>query len=87
MTVLYECGICSGLHPWEFTGECRDGENRYTDTDDYIERNFGPGSCVMGLVVKTMCDRRTADLGYDVHKDIPDDIKNGRCRFCGQEVT
>ena len=37
--VLYECGICDCLHPWNFTGDCRDDANRYADAEDYAERN------------------------------------------------
>lgn len=37
--VLYECGICGSLHPWELDGDCRDNNNRYAGIDEYAERN------------------------------------------------
>jgi len=38
-SVLYECGICGCLHPWEFDGDCRDDANRYGDSLDYAARH------------------------------------------------
>lgn len=39
MKILYECGICDCLHPWDFQGDCRDNNNRYADAEDYAERH------------------------------------------------
>ena len=36
--ILYECEICSGLHPWEFDGDCRYDPQRFHDVEDYAER-------------------------------------------------
>ena len=36
--VLYECNICSCLHPWNWNSDCRDDTNRYGDTQDYAEK-------------------------------------------------
>lgn len=30
---FYECGICDGIHPWGFNGDCRDDANRLTLDD------------------------------------------------------
>lgn len=55
---LFECGICSCLHPWEFTGDCRDDSNRYGDSLDYAERN---GVSDYDIDVLPMEDRVAAD--------------------------
>ncbi len=39
-TVLYECGRCQGLHPWE-TNKCNDAE-RYVDDEDYAQHHRVP---------------------------------------------
>jgi len=26
---FYECGICDCIHPWEFSGDCREDAQRY----------------------------------------------------------
>ncbi len=31
MVTYYECGICDHLHPIDFTGDCRDDSNRFTN--------------------------------------------------------
>lgn len=36
--VLYECGICDCLHPWDWDGDCRNDEYRFADVEDYTER-------------------------------------------------
>jgi hypothetical protein len=37
--ILYECGICGCLHPWDWNGDCREDKNRYNDAEDYALRN------------------------------------------------
>lgn len=37
ITKLYECQICGGLHPWDYTSLCE--ANRYESERDYAERN------------------------------------------------
>ncbi len=29
----YECGICGGIHPWEFDGDCRDARITLDDLE------------------------------------------------------
>lgn len=60
MAMLYECGICDLLHPWEFNGDCRDDANRYSDAEDYAARNNLDIECVE---VRTMDERVAADNG------------------------
>jgi len=31
MAKYYECGICDHLHPWDWSGDCRDDRNRFTN--------------------------------------------------------
>lgn len=55
--ILFECGICDCYHPWEFTGDCRDDDNR-TFPDDYaIKMGVSEGD----IVVRSMDDRIAAD--------------------------
>lgn len=79
---LYECTICNGLHPWNWSGDCRDNANRYTCVEEYAERNK-----LMSFTfkVRSMCERLAAD-GTEVHKD-KKDIVDGECRFCGKKVA
>ena len=35
---IYECGICSCFHPWNWNGDCRNDANRYGSPEDYMER-------------------------------------------------
>ena len=58
--VLYECGICSCLHPWEWDGDCREDANRYCDESDYAERNGIED--VWSIEVREMAERLEADL-------------------------
>ena len=58
--ILYECDICSGLHPWDWNGDCRDNANRYADVEDYCERN---GLSPWSVEVRTMDERVAADQG------------------------
>lgn len=59
---LYDCGICGGLHPWEWDGDCRDDANRYSDTLDYAERN---GVSDYDVVEVSWEDRQNADYETD----------------------
>ena len=43
LLTIFECGICGCYHPWDFTGDCRDDENRFADPEDYAEK-MGVGS-------------------------------------------
>lgn len=61
-TVLYECDICGGVHPWNWSGDCRDDANRYADAEDYAEHN---GVSVYDIEVRSMDDRAEADLGLE----------------------
>ncbi len=56
--VLYECGICSSLHPWNWNGDCREDENRYGDEQDYAEK-FNVAK--FDIEVRSMDERLTAD--------------------------
>ena len=58
MPILYECGICDCLHPWEWDGDCRDDGNRYADEQEYAERNT-VDAC--SIEVRTMEERTIAD--------------------------
>lgn len=60
MAMLYDCTICNSLHPWEFNGDCRDDANRYSDAEDYAERNKIEIECIE---VRTMDERIAADNG------------------------
>ena len=63
---LYECGICSCLHPWDWNGDCRDDANRYADAEDYGERNkIARALWANGIEVVPMSDRLAADAGED----------------------
>jgi hypothetical protein len=33
--ILYKCGICGWLHPWEWDGDCREDAYRVPDTGSY----------------------------------------------------
>ena len=67
--VLYECDICSGLHPWGWDGDCREDKNRFASVEDYVEREGAPYQAgmealtVKDIEVKPMCDRLAADEG------------------------
>jgi len=36
--VLYQCGLCTALHPWEGSKLCSDPTARYSDVNDYCRR-------------------------------------------------
>lgn len=57
--IIYECGICSCYHPWEFDGDCRDDSNRFASPEDYIEK-IGVDANI--LTIRSMDDRIAADL-------------------------
>lgn len=59
---LYECGICSCYHPWEWHGDCREDTNR-TFPDDYAQAMGCPES---ELVIFTMHERVIADEEEDI---------------------
>ena len=55
--VIYECGICSCYHPWEFSGDCRDDRNRIADPDEHAKKLSVPD-----VEVRSWEDRCSADL-------------------------
>ena len=67
--VLFECGICDSLHPWGWSGDCRDDKNRFASVEDYIEREGEPHQVGMealttdDIEIRSMCDRLAADVG------------------------
>lgn len=56
--ILYECGICDSLHPWDWDGDCRDDENRFPDAQDYAAF---VGVTELEIEVRTWQDRLDAD--------------------------
>ena len=65
MYVIYECGICSCYHPWDWDGDCRDDANRYATPEDYMEAQgiteFQGGK--LNLEVRSMDERVAAPRG------------------------
>lgn len=57
--ILYDCEICGGLHPWSFTGDCREDANRYPDDETYA-RYHGLTSPDL-IEVRLMNERVEAD--------------------------
>jgi hypothetical protein len=57
--VMYECGICGCYHPWEFSGDCRDDENRFGSPEEYAEKL---GINPIEVEVRGMDERVQADL-------------------------
>ena len=55
--VYYECEICDDLHPWEWSGDCRDDANRFTHED--LESIYGDD--YWHLDIRTMSERVEAD--------------------------
>ncbi len=52
MARYYECGICDHLHPWDWSGDCRDDANRHTadvihdgDTIETMEARLVADGC------------------------------------------
>jgi hypothetical protein len=65
--VLYECGICESLHPWDWDGDCREDRNRYGTAEEYCERH---GNAVLEIEVRSWEDRQAADVaGLEVEHD------------------
>lgn len=58
MIILYECGICDCLHPWNWNGDCREDQHRYADASDYAERRSTPEH---EIEVRSWLDRQIAD--------------------------
>lgn len=58
--ILYECGICSCYHPWNWDGDCRDNCNRWNSPEEYAE---AIGVSANEIEVRSMDERVTADLG------------------------
>lgn len=59
--IIYECGICSCYHPWDFNGDCRNDPNRYNSPEEYAEKHGLKGELI-DLEVRDMDDRIEADL-------------------------
>ncbi len=53
--VYYDCGICGRIHPWGFTGDCRDDSNRFNEDDLVAKHGW------TGYEVKSFQDRLAAD--------------------------
>ena len=58
MMIIYECGICSCYHRWDWNGDCREDAERFFP-DEYAERI---GVEEWTLDIRDMDDRVTADL-------------------------
>jgi hypothetical protein len=57
---VYDCEICGHFHPWNWNGDCRDNENRFSDPGEYAARLGVP---VKSIKVLTMNQRVDADRG------------------------
>ena len=57
---LYECGICDHYHPWDFSGDCREDDNRFSSVEDYATK---AGVDLWDIEIKTMGERVDADCG------------------------
>lgn len=57
--ILFECGICSRLHPWDFAGDCRDDSNSFDYIEDYA---LAMDISDMNIIVRSMAQRVAADL-------------------------
>lgn len=58
--VIYECGICSCYHPWNWNGDCRDDKNRYSSPEEYGKQH-GLSGMFHCLEVRTWEERVEAD--------------------------
>lgn len=56
--IVYECGICSGIHPWDWNGDCREDANRFGGVDEYAERH---GIAELDVEVRDWEERVIAD--------------------------
>lgn len=54
--IVYECGICSCYHPWDWDGDCRDDDNRIVDLEP-LEAAFG----INNVIVRSWEERMAAD--------------------------
>lgn len=52
----YECEICGYFHPWNWNGDCRDNDCRFTD--DELDKKHPNG-----WQYRDMSERVAADLG------------------------
>ena len=55
---VYECGICDSIHPWDWSGDCREDTNRFAGVDDYCKRK---GISETAVEVMSWEDRQAAD--------------------------
>lgn len=53
--MVYECGVCSRYHPWEWSGDCRDNAHRYADLKEVAARQRVPVSHVDVLSWEDRC--------------------------------
>jgi hypothetical protein len=60
--VIYECGICDCLHPWDWDGDCREDANRFGAPEDYAERR---GVDINDVEVRSWDDRMESDNTED----------------------
>jgi len=58
--VLYECGICSAYHEWDWTGDCREDQARIGSPEEYAEQ-LGVDS--YDIEVRSMDDRVSCGPG------------------------
>ena len=56
--ILYECGICGGLHPWSWDGDCREDVARYHSPEGYAQHNGVP---IEGVQIRSWEERLEAD--------------------------
>ena len=52
---FYACEICGHSHPWNWNGDCRENESRFTD--DELDAKYGQD----GYELATMTERVLAD--------------------------
>lgn len=55
---LYECGICSCYHPWDWDADCRDDANRYGSPEEYAAAK---GISPYDVTVMSWEDRQAED--------------------------
>ena len=56
--VVYECGICSCYHPWDWDGDCREDANRMESLEP-LELAYGANN----VEVRSWEERVAADAG------------------------
>ena len=59
--IIYECGICDCYHPWDWSGDCRDNDNRFSP-DEYA---FKMGIEESDFEICDWLDRLIEDGHYD----------------------